>query len=99
MSGGGFGFDLAAGRPSPENSLSVEGSLPPDFSHSFLRSGIPVFPQPFEYLQDDPQEIPKLLSKIDEGYDIASGWRIRRGDNFLLRRLPSRITATPRLTL
>lgn len=42
-------------------------------------------------LQHDPYEIPLFIKKIDEGYDIASGWRIRRGDNFLLRRLPSRI--------
>jgi len=42
-------------------------------------------------LQHDPYEIPLLLGKIDEGYDIASGWRRRRGDGFLSRRLPSRI--------
>ena len=42
-------------------------------------------------LQHDPYEIPLFVKKIDEGYDIASGWRVRRGDNFLLRRLPSRV--------
>ena len=42
-------------------------------------------------LQHDPYEIPLFIKKIDEGYDIASGWRIRRGDNFVMRRLPSRI--------
>ena len=42
-------------------------------------------------LQHDPYDIPLLLAKIDEGYDIASGWRRRRGDGFLSRRLPSRI--------
>lgn len=42
-------------------------------------------------LQHDPYEIPLLLAKIDEGYDIVSGWRRRRGDGFLSRRLPSRI--------
>jgi glycosyltransferase involved in cell wall biosynthesis len=42
-------------------------------------------------LQHDPYEIPLFIRKIDEGYDIASGWRVRRGDNFLMRRLPSRI--------
>jgi len=42
-------------------------------------------------LQHDPYEIPLFIKKIDEGYDIASGWRVRRGDNFLSRRLPSRI--------
>ncbi len=42
-------------------------------------------------LQHDPYEIPLFIEKIDEGYDIASGWRVRRGDNFIMRRLPSRI--------
>ena len=42
-------------------------------------------------LQHDPYEIPLFIRKIDEGYDIASGWRVRRGDNFIMRRLPSRI--------
>ena len=42
-------------------------------------------------LQHDPYEIPFFAEKIDEGYDIASGWRVRRGDNLLMRRLPSRI--------
>jgi len=42
-------------------------------------------------LQHDPEDIPALLSKIDEGYDIASGWRKDRIDSALTRRLPSRI--------
>jgi glycosyltransferase involved in cell wall biosynthesis len=42
-------------------------------------------------LQHDPYEIPLFLEKIDEGYDIASGWRARRADNFWLRRIPSMI--------
>jgi glycosyltransferase involved in cell wall biosynthesis len=42
-------------------------------------------------LQHDPYEIPLFVKKIDEGYDVASGWRVRRGDSFLVRRLPSRI--------
>ncbi|MCE5276722.1 MAG: glycosyltransferase family 2 protein [Planctomycetaceae bacterium] len=41
-------------------------------------------------LQHDPYEIPLFIRKIDEGYDIASGWRVRRGDNLLMRRIPSR---------
>jgi glycosyltransferase involved in cell wall biosynthesis len=40
-------------------------------------------------LQNDPQDIPKLLEKIDEGYDIVSGWRQNRKEPFLSRRLPS----------
>ncbi len=42
-------------------------------------------------LQHDPYEIPLFIKKIDEGYDIASGWRIRRGDNYFMRRFPSMI--------
>ena len=42
-------------------------------------------------LQHDPSEIPLFLAKIDEGFDIASGWRRRRADNFIMRKLPSRI--------
>jgi glycosyltransferase involved in cell wall biosynthesis len=40
-------------------------------------------------LQNDPADIPRLLAKIDEGYDVVSGWRERREDRFLDRRLPS----------
>jgi glycosyltransferase involved in cell wall biosynthesis len=42
-------------------------------------------------LQHAPEDIPALLGKIDEGFDIASGWRKERIDNALTRRLPSRI--------
>jgi glycosyltransferase involved in cell wall biosynthesis len=42
-------------------------------------------------LQHAPEDIPALLEKIDEGYDIASGWRKNRLDNAFSRRLPSRI--------
>ncbi len=42
-------------------------------------------------LQHDPYEIPLFIKRIDEGYDIASGWRVRRGDNFVMRRFPSRV--------
>jgi glycosyltransferase involved in cell wall biosynthesis len=41
-------------------------------------------------LQNDPADIPKLLEKIDEGYDVVSGWRVDRKDN-LIRRLPSQV--------
>jgi len=41
-------------------------------------------------LQHDPADIPIFLEKIAEGYDIVSGWRKRRIDNFWLRRIPSR---------
>jgi glycosyltransferase involved in cell wall biosynthesis len=40
-------------------------------------------------LQNDPRDIPALLSKLDEGYDLVCGWRQRRQDKFLLRKVPS----------
>lgn len=42
-------------------------------------------------LQNDPNDIPKLLDEIDKGYDIVSGWRKNRKDKVLLRKFPSRI--------
>jgi len=36
-------------------------------------------------LQDDPAEIPKLLAKLDEGFDLVSGWKTHRNDPFLRR--------------
>jgi glycosyltransferase involved in cell wall biosynthesis len=42
-------------------------------------------------LQHDPEEIPAFIAKLDEGYDIVSGWRAQRRDRWLTRRLPSRI--------
>jgi glycosyltransferase involved in cell wall biosynthesis len=41
-------------------------------------------------LQDDPAEIPRLLAKLDEGFDLVSGWKTQRRDP-LSRRIPSRI--------
>jgi glycosyltransferase involved in cell wall biosynthesis len=40
-------------------------------------------------LQNDPQDIPKLLDKISQGYDVVSGWRIKRQDSFWQKKLPS----------
>ncbi|MDQ2775285.1 MAG: glycosyltransferase family 2 protein [Acidobacteriota bacterium] len=42
-------------------------------------------------LQHAPEDIPLLLEKIEEGYDIASGWRKERVDNAVTRKIPSRI--------
>ncbi len=42
-------------------------------------------------LQNDPADIAKLLDKLDEGYDVVSGWRKDRKDHSLKRNLPSRI--------
>jgi glycosyltransferase involved in cell wall biosynthesis len=41
-------------------------------------------------LQHDPNEIPAFLEKLEEGYDVVSGWRKERIDNFVMRRFPSR---------
>jgi glycosyltransferase involved in cell wall biosynthesis len=41
-------------------------------------------------LQNDPMDIPMLVEKIEEGYDVVSGWRIKRQDT-LIRRLPSKM--------
>jgi glycosyltransferase involved in cell wall biosynthesis len=43
-------------------------------------------------LQNDPADIPKLLEKMVEGYDVVCGWRTDRKDPFLSRKLPSLIT-------
>ncbi len=42
-------------------------------------------------LQEDPADIPMLVDKIREGYDVVSGWRKERKDAFLTRTLPSRL--------
>jgi glycosyltransferase involved in cell wall biosynthesis len=42
-------------------------------------------------LQHAPEEIPKFLGKLDEGYDVVSGWRKKRADNFVMRKIPSRM--------
>src|SRR5229473_2279155 len=42
-------------------------------------------------LQHAPEEIPQLLAKLDDGYDIVSGWREQRVDNLWTRRLPSKM--------
>ena len=41
-------------------------------------------------LQHDPGEIPAFIEKLEEGYDVVSGWRKERIDNFVMRRIPSR---------
>lgn len=42
-------------------------------------------------LQNDPADIPRLIAKLDEGFDVVSGWRRNRQDDFASRTLPSRI--------
>ncbi|MCC6327411.1 MAG: glycosyltransferase family 2 protein [Acidobacteria bacterium] len=42
-------------------------------------------------LQNDPADIKRLLEKLDEGYDVVSGWRKNRQDKLISRKIPSRI--------
>jgi glycosyltransferase involved in cell wall biosynthesis len=40
-------------------------------------------------LQNDPADIARLLEKLDEGYDVVSGWRKNRKDKMITRKIPS----------
>jgi glycosyltransferase involved in cell wall biosynthesis len=40
-------------------------------------------------LQNDPSDIPRLIARLEDGYDVVSGWRRERRDRFLTKRLPS----------
>jgi len=42
-------------------------------------------------LQNDPADIPMLVEKIEEGYDVVSGWRVDRKDTLVTRKIPSRM--------
>ena len=42
-------------------------------------------------LQNDPTDIPMMLAKLDDGYDLVHGWRKNRQDTFINRKLPSKI--------
>lgn len=42
-------------------------------------------------LQNDPADIPRFLSVLEQGFDVVSGWRKQREDNILTRKLPSRL--------
>lgn len=42
-------------------------------------------------LQNEPADIPRLIQKLDEGYDVVSGWRVNRKDATLSRNFPSRV--------
>ena len=42
-------------------------------------------------LQNDPADIPKMIQKLDEGFDVVSGWRKERHDNAITRLIPSKI--------
>jgi hypothetical protein len=49
-------------------------------------------------LQNDPADIPRLVRELERGYDIVAGWRKKRHDGFVLRRLPS-LAANQLITL
>ena len=57
------------------------------FDHA---SGEVIIPMDGDY-QNDPEDIPKMLSKLEEGYDVCSGWRRDRQDNALQRNLPNKL--------
>ena len=42
-------------------------------------------------LQNDPNEIPRMIAKLEEGYDLVAGWRKHRQDKLITRKIPSRI--------
>ncbi len=42
-------------------------------------------------LQNDPRDIPAMIAKLDEGFDMVAGWRRKRSDAMILRKIPSRI--------
>ncbi|MBN1352387.1 glycosyltransferase family 2 protein [candidate division KSB1 bacterium] len=42
-------------------------------------------------LQNDPEDIPRMLQKLDEGYDVVAGWRKNRKDKMVMRKIPSKI--------
>ena len=42
-------------------------------------------------LQNDPSDIPKLLDKLGEGYELVAGWRKNRQDHAVRRNFPSRV--------
>jgi len=42
-------------------------------------------------LQNDPSDIPRILAKLDEGYDVVSGWRKMRKDDLWLKKIPSQL--------
>ncbi len=42
-------------------------------------------------LQNDPQDIPRIVEKLEEGYDVVSGWRKNRKDKLIIRKVPSKL--------
>ena len=42
-------------------------------------------------LQNDPADVPRLLARLEEGYDVVQGWRVSRQDRLVSRRIPSQV--------
>lgn len=63
----------------------------PALSAGFDKAGGAVIISIDGDLQDCPEDIPKFIEKIDEGYDVVSAWRVDRKEPFLTRRLPSKV--------
>jgi len=59
------------------------------FSAGFEQARAPIVVTMDADLQNDPKDIPRFLQRLDEGFDIVSGWRVKRKGGFFSRRLPS----------
>lgn len=59
------------------------------FSAGFEHARAPIVVTMDADLQNDPKDIPRFLERLDEGFDIVSGWRVKRKGGFFSRRLPS----------
>ena len=57
------------------------------FEHARGRTVFPIDAD----LQNDPKDIPRMLAKLDEGFDVVAGWREKRQDAYFTKTLPSRI--------
>lgn len=84
--------ELAASDPTVKvvrfrRNFGQTAAMAAGFEHA---SGEVVFPIDAD-LQNDPSDIPLMLAKLDEGYDVVAGWREKRQDAFLTKTLPSRI--------
>ncbi len=61
------------------------------FAAGFAAARAPIIVTIDADLQNDPADIPRFLEILDEGYDVVSGWRVRRVGSWVLRRAPSAV--------
>jgi glycosyltransferase involved in cell wall biosynthesis len=59
------------------------------FSAGFEHARAPILVTMDADLQNDPHDIPRVLRRLEEGFDIVSGWRVKRRGGFFSRRIPS----------